>query len=222
MNKNILLGLMLCMVFISFVSAQEQDLGIQKQGECINLIQSCADCTYNNISNVLYPNSSLALGQVTMNQSGVIFNYTFCSTSLLGEYLINGYGDLGGVKTVWAYTFDVTYNGNPEPEGNLKVIFFAFFLLILFGSLFSFLKMIGHWKDLNVDILDLATAIGLYLVIWTFYYLCLNYLGDKFITDILDILIYVGAITHVIIPITAFLASLLFNPFKTGGKFESG
>ena len=115
-------------------------------------------------------------------------------------------------------TYDVTQNGKARPEGIVKVIFFAFFIIILFGSLFSFLKILGHWKDLEVDILEFAQAIGIYLVIFAYQYLALTYLGDPVINNLMEIFVVVGAITHAFVPTAAFLASLILNPFRKGAR----
>ena len=96
---------------LTFVSAVT-NLGVFKQNECIELIQTCSDCTYVNISSVLYPNSTQALGQVAMTKLGTTYNYSFCKTSLLGKYIVNGYGDDAGVVSVWAYDLEVTTTGN--------------------------------------------------------------------------------------------------------------
>jgi len=138
------------------------------------------------------------------------------SVTGLHAYIINCNTDeIGGFASG---TFDVTLNGKARPEGIVKVIFFTFFIVILFGSLFSFLKILGHWKDLEVDILEFAQAIGIYLVIFAYQYLALTYLGDPVINDIMEIFVVVGAITHAFVPTAAFLASLILNPFRKGAK----
>lgn len=114
--------------------------------------------------------------------------------------------------------FDVTLTGREDPEGITKIIFFAFFMILVFGSLFSFLRILGHWKDLEVDILEFAQSIGIYLVVFIFQYLALTYLGDPVINDIMEIFVVVGAITHAFVPTAAFLASLILNPFRRGAN----
>ena len=141
MNKNVLLTLMFCMVFISFASAQQQSLGTFKSGECVNLIQTCSDCTYNIISNVLFPNSSIAITNASMDRDDTYYNYSFCNTSTLGIYIVNGYGDLGGVKTAWNYDFEITTFGQDLDTSKaivyliLIIAVFLFFLLTLWGGI---------------------------------------------------------------------------------------
>jgi hypothetical protein len=113
------------------------NLGIFKQNECVNLIQTCSACTYVNISSVIYPNSTQALGQEVMTKLGTTYNYTFCKTSLLGKYIVNGYGDDAGVLTVWAYDFNVTTTG--QENNNIIPLFLALggFIILIFAFVFK-------------------------------------------------------------------------------------
>ncbi|TET07430.1 MAG: hypothetical protein E3J83_05070 [Candidatus Atribacteria bacterium] len=109
--KKLILILIFSIILISFASTQQQSLGPVKQNDCIQIIQTCSDCTYNNISRVLYPNKTVVLSNVAMTKDDTYYNYTFCNTSTLGNYIVNGYGDLGGTKTSWTYDFEVTPTG---------------------------------------------------------------------------------------------------------------
>jgi hypothetical protein len=107
-----------------------QTLPPVKQYECVMLPQSCASCSYNNISSVTYPNSTIALGQVEMVKDGTSYSYNFCNTTALGRYIVNGFGDPGGVVENWAYDFDVTTTG--QQSGNTIPLFLAFAGFIIF------------------------------------------------------------------------------------------
>ena len=149
--KKLMLLLIMGIFLISLTSASISDLKVQKQGECVDLPQTCPDCTYNNISRVLYPNSTSALSNVAMQKDDTFYNYTFCDTSSLGTYKVNGYGDVGGVKDNWNYIFEVTPNGQDFTTG--KAISYIGFIVIL---LFTFLlTMYGasqvRWKHLRSD-----------------------------------------------------------------------
>jgi len=55
--------------------------------------------SFTNVS-LTYPNSTLALNNVPMVDSGgALWTYEFCNTTGLGRYDINGVGDLEGVNT---------------------------------------------------------------------------------------------------------------------------
>ena len=139
MVKRLVLVLFLVMVFVSFGSAVEQDLGTAIRGSCINLVQTCDSCTYNNISRVLYPNSTEALtSEQVMTVSGIYYNYSFCSTDAIGEYVVLGHGDLNGEDTIWDYTFEITREG--ESISTPKAIMYTGLLFVL-----AFLFIVSTW-----------------------------------------------------------------------------
>lgn len=133
-----LIVLMLFVGMITLVGASIDNIGTINRGDCVDLIQICPDCTYNNISTVLYPNKTIALSEVVMTQSGTYYNYTFCSTDTLGEYLVNGYGDLSGTKTTWNYDFEVTGTGYELTTSRtiLQVGLLAILILLFIGGIF--------------------------------------------------------------------------------------
>jgi hypothetical protein len=126
-NKQCIWLFLAILLILPIVSAES--IGTFKQGECMSLIQTCGDCTYVNISNVMFPNSEIALGEVEMEKSGTFYNYTFCDTNFTGQYIVNGHGDLGGNDEVWNYKFNITPNGEDTSLG--KAIFYIGLLLIL-------------------------------------------------------------------------------------------
>lgn len=216
--KKLYLLLALAFIFLPSMSATTGNLGTFKQGECVNLLQTCADCTYNTITSVIYPNSTEALGVSSMDKTGLIYNYTFCDTNSLGTYTVNGYGDLGGSDTIWNYQFEITENGTDAPEGSVKIFFIIIFLVGLFFALISMLNCIAHWISLDCDIIDVGFSMGLYFVVFAFYGFSQAYMGNGMIENLLLIFIKVGWITHIVVPTLAFATSLFFNPFKKGEK----
>ena len=155
--KKLMLLLIAGMFLISFVSPVQQSLGTFKSGECVNLIQICDNCSYNNISRVIYPNSTNALSNVAMTKDDTFYNYTFCNASTLGTYIVNGYGDLDGVKTSWSYDFDITTTGENIDISDGIIIFAQFgFVFLLFGLGRAF----KEWKiKLFFDISSILMAI---------------------------------------------------------------
>ena len=132
--KKLLTFMVLGIVFLSLASATVQTLGTFKQGSEVELIQSCADCSYINITSVIYPNSSRALGEVQMVQEGSLWTYSFSNTEELGKYIVCGIGDLEGVNTVWCYDFYISSTGKTESifTGLVSTIFFISILAITF------------------------------------------------------------------------------------------
>ena len=130
MNKFYLAFALAFLLILPMISAAEQQtLGTFKQNTCINLIQTCSNCTYVNISSVNYPNGAVALGLTAMANSGIEYNYTYCKTSQIGEYNVYGYGDLDGVNSVWSYNFNIT------PSGYETTLGFYLLILAILGGL---------------------------------------------------------------------------------------
>jgi len=142
MNKKLLLFALVSLILIGTISSAQTSLGTYKQGECLDLIQLCADCSYNNITSVIYPNTTRLIYDMPMTQRGSEFNYSFCNTNLTGEYIVNGIGDLGGVNTVWAYTFDITTTGEAIDVG--RGIINGSSLLVL--TILFIISLVGLFK----------------------------------------------------------------------------
>jgi len=122
--------------------------------------------------------------------------------------LVNGIGDLGGVNIVWAYTFEVTENGNERPGGTVIVLFSILFLFILALLTALILYTLAHFVEKDFDMTDLILNISAYLVLWGIYILGKEYVGNYFINDFLEWVISVGAITNVIFPLIIFVLSI--------------
>lgn len=129
------------MLISSFVQAEVQTLGVFKVGDCVGLVQSCANCSYNTITSIQYPNSTLINLNVPMNKNGTFFNYDFCNASANGNYIVNGIGNPDGYDTIWAYNFEVTPSGLISTGGQaityivLILIVLFFFVLCLIGAI---------------------------------------------------------------------------------------
>ena len=144
--KKILLTLILGIFLISFAFAASQTLGTPKLGDDINLIQTCDNCTFNNITSVLYPNLTQTIGEFRMTKKGTNYNFTLSSDNVteIGTYIVNGFGDLDGINTVWNYNFIVTPFGTKVSNGG---VIQGVLLLIIFGMdilVFIFIFMLGR------------------------------------------------------------------------------
>jgi len=140
--KSMIIMSVFILFLIPFASSEVMTLGIFKQNTCVDLLQTCANCTYVNITNVVYPNSSsTVIGEAMSTLDDTRFNYTFCSTEAIGKYIVNGFADVDGLKTIFAYDFDINYSGDrlSTSQGLLYVIFLIIslgvFLLTLYGSI---------------------------------------------------------------------------------------
>jgi hypothetical protein len=137
--KKLLLYIIVSTFIISFASATIE-LGAFKKSDCIQLPQTCSNCTYVNVSSVTYPNGSILSLNKVMTKIGTDYNYTFCETSTLGNYLFSVVGDKNGVIDTENGNFEITYTGDSLSTQKsilytaLIAILTFFFILLLVWS----------------------------------------------------------------------------------------
>jgi len=131
--KKLYLMMFVFLFIFPMVSAEVQTLGTFKQNTCVNLIQTCSNCSYSNISSVIAPNSASLLGQVVMTKISNVYNYSFCSTSQIGSYIVNGISDVDGSQVVWAYDFQITPSGSNNNPNFYYIIFIASLGVVILG-----------------------------------------------------------------------------------------
>lgn len=163
MKKILIIGLLL-MIVMPFVLAEDQDsIGTFKKGECIQLIQNC-NCSYVNFTSVYNPDMVLLLSDVTAEKKTSDFNYTFCSTGMVGRYLVNGIGDVNGVDKVFAYDFYITTEG----------LAFSNYVVLLIILIFGYLILsLGIWKEEIVMV-----TLGSMVIIILGIYIQINGISD--------------------------------------------
>lgn len=145
-------------LMISSVLAVE-NLGTFKINDCIELIQTCSNCSYVNVTSVKYPNSVQALGNVAMTKNGTLYTYNFCSANFSGTYIVSGVGDVDGLDSVFAYTFEVTTTGMDS-----IFIFLIIFLVIIVGVLTFGIKLEDYWITMFGGIL--VILFGFFVIIY--------------------------------------------------------
>ena len=207
MVKNLNLFLIALLIILPLANASISNLGTFKQNECINLLQTCADCTYNNISSVTFGNSNgvrALTGPVVMTKSGTEYTTNFCNATQPGTYNVNGYGDAAGTKTGWNYNFEVTPAGGAENN----TVFFILIIIIAVG-----LVLLGFILNNYI----FAFFGGLVFLIGGVYGMIYGY-GD--ITNL-----YTRMVSYVLIGLGALITILsaldLLGSFDKGGSINS-
>lgn len=171
-SQKLIMGILFVLITVilalTFVHSEVQTLGTFEQGDCVSLIQNCANCTYVNISSVQYPNSSTALGQVVMTKQGSLYNYTYCNASATGKYIVNGHGDPDGILTVFSYDFDVTPNGEAPNSAKSTLYFGLFFIFLIFFvmSLVGVFKIENYWGRFAMFWVAYLLILGVSFVGW--------------------------------------------------------
>ncbi len=148
-NKLKALALFLLLLSATlFVSAEINSFGSYAKGSDVLIRQTCASCTYVNVS-VSYPNSTLAITNVGMtNAGGGTWTYLFNDTKTLGRYDITGSGDLEGTPT----SFDVLYFDINEYgiAASLFALYTILYLILIFaGYLFYYKFATNNGKSIK-------------------------------------------------------------------------
>jgi len=132
MNKKLLLGFILGIFLISFISAS---LGSFDKNECVN-IKTILNTSSVTLSTLSYPNGTVVLSEKVMtNAFGNTWNYTFCNTSDFGTYIYDYYDDSGNVYVndfIIAPAYELTNSIVLFYIGTLAVLCFFFVLCLLF------------------------------------------------------------------------------------------
>jgi len=217
--KKLLLLLFMSMFLITLVNATDiTNIGITKQYSSIELYQTCDNCTYVNLSSVRYPNLSIGYFNSAMTKISNDFNYSFNKTNNIGNYQYTVCGDKNGVFKCEVIGFEVTLNGKKQADGIVVVIFSIIFIAIFFFGIIAFFKALELVTQFKLDLIDTTVLVGTYLGMWFFYYINYEYLGNALMNSILEMTIMVGAFTHVILPIVAFLVSFIMTNLQAKKK----
>lgn len=150
-----------CLVFGTI-----SEVGIFKAGESIDLIQTCSNCTYINITSVTAPNSSIILSDAAMSRSGFRYNYTMPAQQSIGTYIVCGVGDLNGENSIWCYNFQVTQTGNKPTTAQGLIYFILLAISILIFILILYIGISTDGQRFEADSIS-GRIIG---VNWKRYY----------------------------------------------------
>jgi len=155
--KKYVLTFALILFSLTFVCAEVQTLGIFKSNECINLKQLCSNCTYSNITSVTLPqDAGNALTNVEMTKDGNEYEYSFCNTSRIGQYIVNGVSDVDGIDTAWAYDFYITTTGYQATTPQSIITFFGIFLLTIISIVFLIMAWVLKTPSVKIFFLSMA------------------------------------------------------------------
>jgi hypothetical protein len=196
-----------------FVNAQSS-LGVFKQNDQVQLVQTCSICSYITLDSIKYPDGTISAIETNMTKVGSTFYYNFTQTSQLGEYIYNTYY---GNWTA-PVSFEISVNGKEPAEGIVVVIFSLIFIAIIAFGIIYFLKSLAHVIQLEMDIIDAGIMVSTYLAMWLFYYFSFEYLGNALINDLLEMAISIGAVTHMFLPLVGFLVSFIMTNLKAKKK----
>ncbi len=132
--------LMFAILFISLASATSTTWGTYKQNDCVNLITICPldSCNVTTLQAITYPNSTIAISDVSATHTGTVWNYTYCNTDSLGIYTIYGYSTNSTQNESLIGDFEITHTGGnlTSAKSTLYAILIFVFIFFMFGLFF--------------------------------------------------------------------------------------
>jgi hypothetical protein len=176
--------------------------------------------TSNNATSCNLTTANTPYGLIVLDQASTRTGQTFNNTILysnftdLGDYCFNVVCSDGSTIATGDFCRNLTLNGKEPAEGIIIVVFSLIFIAIFGFGLIYFLKSLAHLAQLDMDLIDCAIMVATYISMWMFYYFSFEYLGNEFINNILEIMISVGAVTHVFLPLVGFLVSFIMTNLK--------
>ena len=165
MKNNALLMLFILLFLIPCVSAEVKTLSPAKQGSCVTLPQTYANSTWQNISVVQLPDKTMVqINKAMTSLGGGFFNYSFCSTGAIGEYIVNGIGDVDGTQQTWNYNFYVTPSGYMNILGLFVIIITVIYFIAFFGFFgkSTWVAMFGGLGMILLGLFTLNNGIDIY------------------------------------------------------------
>lgn len=167
--KSMFVGMLivglLCM--ISSVSALES-IGTFKNGECVEIKQTCSSCTYVNFS-LSYPNSSRILtNQALASQGGGLWTYEYCNNTINGRYEVTGEGDISGTAESFATYYIITPSGsNSMTSGEGFSLFGSLIIIILTGVFFFVMSLRVDLPIAKISMIILSSIIMLISIFYS-------------------------------------------------------
>jgi hypothetical protein len=154
------------MMVMGFASSTFQTMNPVKQNTCTNITQTCTSCTYNNISVIQSPDGSyLIKGNYGMTKVGNTYNFTFCNTSQLGTYFVDGHGDISGIDTGWGgFKFIVNGSGQEVTQSQIFLILIGIVVMLIVAAFFFILSMLFQHPGTKIFLMALSSITMIVLI----------------------------------------------------------
>lgn len=212
--RKALAVIFICLLFIlPLVSAELTDIGILKQGECINLAQTCSNCSYVNLTSVIYPNSSINIIGKNMNKYGNDYLFNYCNTTSAGDYRYTVCGDKDGTLDCNNIKFKITPTGFPFAGNLLEVFLILLFIFVCLSSLFYLVINIIKLITQEQTIYETLMSLGSYTLLLLFYYFSSNFLMYSFMTSFSLVMIKTLWFTNGFLPFLALIITMIKKSF---------
>jgi len=164
--KRLIIIISLIFLIMPMVIAESDITKISpvQQGKLVNLQQTCANCTYVNITKLSSPSSLILLTGALMTKNGNAYNYTFRGNQELGTYIVNTCGDLDGYVACDSFTYDVTPSGKSNLLGVFLIVITFIYAIAFFGFFGKneWLAILGGMGMITLGLFTLNNGIDIY------------------------------------------------------------
>lgn len=142
-------------------------LGTFKQNECINLIQTCANCSFVNLTLIAKPDSSTILLNEEMTKQGTIYNYTFCDNDLIGSYSYWTLGNIDGEVVTAGVNYIITKTGMKLEQSETIPLLLPLIMILLTSGFSLFLAFKINVDGLKTILIGFAGVLILFSIIYS-------------------------------------------------------
>lgn len=156
-----------------------------KQYASVNIIKTCENSTYSNLTRLVYPNTTLALnGQFNMSKSGDDYLYANNLTSGVGTYLVYGICDENGVKGNWQFSYFISKNGEAPAGDNFIIFTYILFIVAAVGMFSMFIFTLAKLVTASETLFGVLTSWSFLLLMLIANYMAKSYILSDFIQNI--------------------------------------
>jgi hypothetical protein len=157
---------------MGLASATIEDIGTAKQNTCVSLMQQNQGVAYETLSSIQLPDKTFIVINKNMTSQGLgFYNYSFCNTTQIGTYFVNGFD----TDESWSYYFEITPSGRIYTMEEGITYLFLFLLIISLGVflIWASIKIpydnyydgtvfkINYGKHLKIFLIVIAYLVGL-------------------------------------------------------------
>jgi len=207
-SNNIIMLMLAFILVMGLASASIDNIENVKKGECISLIQQNEGVSYETLASILLPDKTFIIINDNMTSQGSgFYNYSFCNTTQLGKYFVNGFDTDGS----WNYYFDVTKNGEEKPTTSMLIFTYILFIIAIFGTILTFFLTIAKMATISETIYGVLVACGFYILLLIVYFLGSNYIYSNFIEDNAGLILTICAFTNVLLPLFSLILTIFYK-----------
>jgi len=145
---------------------------------------------------------------MTYNPSYYNYTLNITNTNVTGIYEATTVCKDGANYGANTFYYLITYNGREQANDFTLVAFYITFLIFVGMMMFTLFRIINYFKEWNVNIMDVCYSFCIYLGAITLYYFNDFYGGVYLIDRLCVFFIKVGWISHIFLPIIAYILSI--------------